>query len=467
MSTLALPVLLSLIGVATTPSGLATDQPWWLHFEDPTLEALVAEGLGQNLDLRTARARIDQAVAISRQSLSSLLPSVTFEVGASTSPYEAPVIPASPVAPGAIEEESEEDPAVIHNGSAMVNVRLNADLWGQRALDYRASRDDLLATREDVNAQALALANRIAAAYFDAITAAERIAVIEQQLESNRTFLALVEQRYEHGGASAVDILQQRQQIEATRAQLPINRIQLQTARQRLAVLIGRTPAADLPDLGCELRELPVVDLKGLPTASIDRPDLRAATARVDAAEDRRKSSVRGLLPRLSLNGQAGLKATYLEELEGEESWGVGAAITVPLFEGGRNYASIRQAEASATIAVGSLEQLELQVAQEVASARVQEEQLRLRLETVARQRQAAFLAHEEGRSRYAAGLDSYLSVLTSLGSLQQTALGLVQARRDRIDARIRLFEALGGSWTVDVTAAAVTTAFFMRGDRS
>src|SRR5260370_19939349 len=40
------------------------DQGWWQLYQDPTLQALIREALDNNLDVRIAAARIDQARAI-------------------------------------------------------------------------------------------------------------------------------------------------------------------------------------------------------------------------------------------------------------------------------------------------------------------------------------------------------------------------------------------------------------------
>jgi len=81
----------------------------------------------------------------------------------------------------------------------------------------------------------------------------------------------------------------------------------------------------------------------------------------------------------------------------------------------------------------------------------VTEEELDERLAALERQLEAAVAVAEESRARYAAGLTPYLTVLTAVNARQQAELTLLQARRERIDARIRLHEALGGRWTANL----------------
>src|SRR5689334_696478 len=52
------------------------DAPWWQVFDDPTLQALVREAIANNLDLRAAVARVEQARAQAGIAKSFLYPQV-------------------------------------------------------------------------------------------------------------------------------------------------------------------------------------------------------------------------------------------------------------------------------------------------------------------------------------------------------------------------------------------------------
>ena len=61
--------------------------------------------------------------------------------------------------------------------------------------------------------------------------------------------------------------------------------------------------------------------------------------------------------------------------------------------------------------------------------------------------------AYTEARALYAGGLTTYLTVLTALNTRHQSQLNVLSAHRDLIDARIDLYEALGGPWTDSLSA--------------
>ncbi len=49
---------------------------WWTAYGDPLIDALVRNALEHNTDLAIARARIDEAVAITRRTRASMFPSL-------------------------------------------------------------------------------------------------------------------------------------------------------------------------------------------------------------------------------------------------------------------------------------------------------------------------------------------------------------------------------------------------------
>lgn len=58
------------------------DQKWWRHFDDPTLDVLIAEAMINNKTLQIAEARVEEAWAGRRAARSLLLPQVGGSVGA-------------------------------------------------------------------------------------------------------------------------------------------------------------------------------------------------------------------------------------------------------------------------------------------------------------------------------------------------------------------------------------------------
>jgi multidrug efflux system outer membrane protein len=423
--------------------------PWWRDFNDPTLDKLIGDALKGNFDVKAAQERVHLAEAVSRRNLAPMLPAFSIDVGANILPLSSMQFQQPPTSGTDGSESAIEPPDVAYRGSALLKANLQADIWGRHYLNYSASQLDASAQSADRDAQAAQLASLIAEVYFDTLTAEARLALFTNQLENDQTLLSLMEKRFEFGQVNALEVLQQRQQVAAAQALLPNARAVLETGVQQLNLLTGRSATRPLPLNTQTLPELPKTPATGTPKDLIENlPALRSAVARVRAAEQRADSAFRGLLPKLSVSGEVGAQARYIFDFEGQESWGVGALLSIPLWEGGANHAAVDQANAEQRSAEYALTQSVLKAVTEVESALTREKSQREHFAAVQKQLEAANLAYEEATQRYLTGLDSYLNVLIALNSHQQAQLAVLQSQRDLIMSRVRLYHALGGPWT-------------------
>ncbi len=419
-------------------------EPWWQHLDDAVLSELLVQGIEENHDLQAAWARAEQARAAVQQAAAQLFPTLSFDASANMAPTESLGFLFGAGGAGG----TSEAPATYTSTTATLNARWQLDVWGRQLLQRKASVMDAEAASGDRAAQALALASRLAAAYYDLVAANARVAIVQRQIASNQALLDLAELRFREGQGSALDVLQQRQQLAATSTLLPQARLLVHTSEQQLAVLLGRDPASSHFEVGSVLPDWVGDPVVGTPEDLLkNRPDLQSALARYAAARARLRSTNRGALPSLAVSGKAGNQALYLTEFNDQWYWGVGATLSIPLFNGGRQMGTIRQARASERAAYHALYQAYLKAVQEVEQALVQEAELRAQVQAFRRQIDAATQALEESRARYVAGLTNYQSILTATNALQQAELNELSAHRQLVGARIQLRTALGGPW--------------------
>jgi len=295
----------------------------------------------------------------------------------------------------------------------------------------------------------LGLVTRIAAAYYDARMARAQLVIVEQQAQNNRILLELTRARYEGGDASGLDVLQQEARLAGSEARLPGARLQVTLSDQQLGALIGRTPGEGLPELVSDLPELSGVPGVGVPAQLIlARPDLRAASARVDAARLRRLSTTLGVLPTLGVSGSYGTQTIEIDEADEIDVWGFGVSASMPIFNGGAQLGRIKEARAGERAAADQLDQLVVQAIAEVEGTFAQENAASAVIEAQRVQLESSRLAFEEARIRYEGGLANYQQLLSALDVYQNAQLSMLSAQRDRIGARLALHEALGGQWT-------------------
>lgn len=430
--------------------GPISSAPWWTSFEDPTLSALMEEGLAQNGDLVAFNARVEQSDALARQSLAGVLPSLSVDVSTSTAPLDSLGFTFG------LDLTAQPDaPEVYHSGSGYLKASVPVDLWGKSTQTWIASRHDAAGMAGDRDAQLIALATRIGQAWIDLELARERLSLVEEQVAANEELLNIVQRRYDEGLITSLDLLQQQRQVASVRAQLPAAHANVRIATLQLNTLLGRPSATTVPEGGEGLPSLPPTPGLGSPEELLTtRPDLRAANSDELAAAARRKAAMRAMAPALTLTGQVGYQGIYISELNLQDLWGVGVALSVPIFSGGRNLGGAQAAQATERAAEASLGQLVLTATQEVEEALAREESALLTLDAVRSQERAAKASYDESRAQYERGLVDHLTVLSSLSTYQQAQVSSLSAERDLLVARIQLHDALGGTWTESVLAA-------------
>jgi len=265
-------------------------------------------------------------------------------------------------------------------------------------------------------------------------------------------FLRLVELRFSQGLASAVDVYQQRLQVESTRNQLPDARLSLDLAQNQLAVLLGKPPTKNAAFSKAELSALPPLPETGFPVQLLrKRPDVYAAELRLFSADRRLAVAVADQYPSLSISTALGIQSGSISDLFSNWFINLGANFLGPVFDGGRREAEVERNQAVLRERFRTWESALLEALREVEDALIQEKS---QLEIQAGIKEQIRLAEEtlnRSRTRYVYGLIDYLNVLTSLQALQNLQRSEIQVRGLILSNRIRLYLALGGTWTRDL----------------
>jgi outer membrane protein TolC len=451
-------------------------RPWWSQIEDPGLRTVLKEGLAANPDLLIADARVQLARAGTVSAISGLLPSVAFEVATQEAPTDGMGLnPAAASMPdygsafeslgallGGLATATGIDPTTVpdfssgstaalpetyRSSSTMLKGSWVLDVFGRQTMSTLAAHKDARAALRNRDAGMRGIAGQIGSAWYDLVAARQQVKIIEDQVRSARELLELVELRYENGEGTAIDVLQQRQQVARTEAMLPRAIASRVATHGRVAIAIGLAPSTDLPESD-DFPALGPAPSIGSPSRLVhDRSDIQAAVHQLESARLKRNASVSALLPTLTLTGQYGRQYLTLDDTEDLDTWGVGAVATVPLFAGGRTHAGIKAAKAGRDVATIQLRAAVLSAVQQVEAAIASDSAAIQTLEAVNRQAEAAAIALDQARIFYLQGLTPYLSVLAAQTANQAAQLSQVDARRGRMLARIQLHSALGGTW--------------------
>ncbi len=437
---------------------------WWMALEDPVLDDLIQKALDHNGDLRAGWARVDASEIQAQNAIAPLLPAVRFEAAGNVAPYNSlgfqfggfpsggftPQVPGAPLETQFAGVTKDRPPLVFFSGSALFKGQWQLDL-GRTVMNQRAASHDASAAENDVQQNQMVTARELTRAYFDLAAAKEQLTIIDQQIANQRTVLELTELRFDAGQSTAVDVLQQKQQLASTEALRPQAMTQVRILERQIGILIGTYESINVrtPERVPDLAPLSAV---GQPEDLAEgRADVRAAKQRIDAAEARSWAAMLNFLPTLAFTGQAGAQAFMVEDPKSQWVWGAGAVFTLPIFQSGQNIQGFRAAKANEAVSKEQYFQLRRRVVQAVEMARVREDEISKQLAATRTQRDAADKARQESLARFEAGLVTYPQVLIAEGQAFQAELTLLTQRRQLLAARIDLLDALGGAFTQGV----------------
>ena len=214
--------------------------------------------------------------------------------------------------------------------------------------------------------------------------------------------------------------------------------------------MLARYPSAAL-QLSADLPDLPADVPAGLPAELISRrTDVVAAERRLVASDARIRQAKAALYPRISLTGSAGTSSNEFGDLlDGDFSvWSIVGNLLQPLFQGGRLRAGVDLAKSQADMALAQYGQTVLSAYRDVESSLANERFLRQRQEALETATEQAVAARQLAEDQYANGIIDLITMLDARRSAFASESQLLTVRRERLDARIDLYLALGGGFS-------------------
>lgn len=435
----------------TTPADGAVPStgPWWSAFDDDALAALIEEALEHNHDLRAAVARLDQARATSTIARAGLLPSADVSLDARRQKINFIGFP--------IPNSSSD---VLTTRSTQLQLALNTrwelDLWGRIRSGQEAAIADLQAAELDLAALRESLAARVTTSWFLLLEARQQLELARRSEQSYRQNVEWIRQRYRSGLRTPLDLRLAESLVSSATALVARRQQQLDEASRQIEILLGRYPAGEL-DAAESLPALPPEIPGGLPAELLSRrPDVLRAERQLAASRARIREARASLYPRLALTASAGTSTEKLEDLlNGDFSvWSIAGNLVQPLFEGGRLRAQVRVAEAGEDQVLSAYANTLLTAFGEVEGALTAEHYLAVQEKSLREAHEQAREAQRLSRDQYRSGLSSLLIYLESQRQAIQAEQQWITVKRLRLEARVALHLALGGTFGQSIATA-------------
>lgn len=448
---------------ATNGQGASSSLPvqWWTVFADPALNKLQQQALANNPGVKAAAERLLQARAQLGISRANDGPQVNLGASVANSRTSAATPQAHALGGHAISG---------NQYTVGASMAYEVDLWGKlRRINEAAAAQVDVATL-DRDGVLLVLTSQVANTYWQWRGVNAEMAILQQSLASRQQSQQLVESRFGGGIGNELDV--SRARLESANAQADLAEVERQrnTLEHLLAVLVGSSPSQALaalqggasvaengPAAGTSrtpsadaLNEPPAIPA-GLPAQLLaQRPDLAQSVAQLRALNAQIGVAQSAFYPSLSLTGNFGFASQDLRDLAqgGSRQFSLGPlALSLPIFDGGRNQANLELAQSRYREALENHQTRLLNALREVEDALSDTEQKQKQSVLQAQAQQAALRAYAVAFARYEHGVSNYLDVTDAQRSALAAQRAAVQIRTQRYLAATAVARALGGGW--------------------
>ncbi|ARN80243.1 efflux transporter outer membrane subunit [Methylocystis bryophila] len=423
------------------------DPQWWRCFRDDELTSLEKRLAAQNLDLKTAAERVEQAGAERTVVASQGLPHLEAQ---STDVHERlsenGIFSRAVAAPGAPLTF-----AVLQQG---LNASWELDLFGKVRRAVEAQDATTLAAIENRRGIAISALAELAQNYVALRGTQAGLAIVERNLRVAEDNIRIVESRFANGVTTTLDLAQARSQRESIAEVLPVLRTREAEVINAIGLLLGLEPRA----LEGELRRPKAIPAPprqiavGLPSTLLQRrPDIGEAEARLHAALAEIGEAEAEFYPDVNLVGDFNVQSLTLKKLFRASStqWMLGPTVTLPIFQGGRLTGNLALKESRHREAAIEFQKTLLRAWKEVDDAMTAYAQAQKRRAAAARAAGQDRIALGVSRERYQQGLVDFLNVNASLTQLLRSENDLVESEVEMASQLVKLYRALGGGWEI------------------
>ena len=403
---------------------------------------LIQRGLAKNPDAAVAQARLEQAFALWKQSRWSLMPSVDLRYSQARTKQNFIGLPI----PGA---ENQVLSTQFQSYGLGLFANWELDLWGRLRAVKASDRAGLKAAEYDWQFYLLSLSSQIVKAWADAVIDERQWHLAEERSLQIERVVGRVKDRYANGletsrglDTTTLDWLNALQ--EATQ-----RRQRVETSRRILQALVGDFPTGAESLLGA----LPVYDTgvpSGLPSELLKRrPDILAASAKVEGSRQRLRATERELFPRISLTGSLGSSSPELQEVLSPDYsiWHLAGNATQSLFSRGLIRGRIAWRKAAAQEELAKYQSLILSAFKEVAVALQADVLLREQLGQSDKMLVIAKRDQNQAEQDFAKGLAGLYQVVQSRQKRLTQEIQSYEMKRQVFQNRVDLLMALGGGW--------------------
>ncbi len=423
---------------------------WKEFFTDPNLTVLIDTALRNNQDLNIILQEINIANNEVRARKGQYLPFVDItgragveKVGRYT--REGSVEANSEIAPG------QEFPDPLPDFMVAATVSWEVDIWNKLRNAKKSSVFSFLSTMEGKNFMVTNLISEIANAYYELMALDNQLQILKNNIEIQQNALKIV--RLQKSVAKVTELAVRRFEAEVLKNQSRQYLIQqdIVETENRINFLVGRFPQPIARNSETFIELKPDTIQAGIPLQLLqNRTDIRQAELALAAAKLDVKVAKAYFYPSLNISGVFGFEAfklTYLATKPESMFYALGAGLTGPLVNKNAIKANYYSANSRQIQAVYNYERTILKAYLEVANQLSNIDNMEKSLDLRSKQVQALTESIDISTRLFKSARADYMEVLLTQRDALESKFEFVETKKQRMNAMVNIYRALGGGW--------------------
>src|SRR5271157_4751087 len=408
---------------------------------DLTIDDALDRGLKYNLGLYLAARVTEQSSAARLRALTDLLPVVNGsfseedqKINLKQFGFAFPGFPSS-VGPFGISDLRATGAWTVLDFHSISNIQAASQNVKAAQFTYRDARDTVVTA--------------VSANYLLTIAQEWRVTATEAEMKTAQALFQLAEDQETAGLAPNIDTLRARVQLQAEREAVIQAQNDLEKQRIALARVIGlpvrqkfrlvnRVPYHPLPEMEIETAFTRALQM---------RSDYQAALAFLRAAQLSREAAWKQRLPSIGLAGEYGVLGYTPDAMA--PNWSAAATLRIPIFEGGKVEADVRQAEAILKQRQAQVDNLRGQIEQDVQDALLDLKAAAQQVEVAKLGQDLAVQALGQSQDRFAAGVTNNVEVIQAQQQLAAANEQYIAGLYAHNIAKVLLARAIGNAEAV------------------
>ncbi len=401
--------------------------PWKEIFRDPKLQALIEEGLANNVDMQAAVLRVEEAKTLLTSARLSFLPSIN-------------------IAPqGTLTKMGSSD--YVKAYTLPVAASWEVDLFGKLLNASRGQEAAYLQSRYSQQAVRSQLISGIANTYFTLLMLDRQVEITTETVDIYKENVRVMEAMKTAGMTTEAAVVQMKAVYHQVSSSLIDLKRQVREVENSLSVLLAKAPGT-IERGRLEEQTVPDNLMAGVPLQLLEnRPDVKIAEMTLASAYYTTNRARAAFYPGLNITATAGWTngSGITVSNPGQFMFQALASLAQPIFNNGKLIANLKVSKAEEKIAQMNYQQTVLQAGKEVSDALHLYDATNRKLEQDKAQVEQLAKAVDYTKALFQSAQSTYLEILSAQQSLLSAQLTEVSDNVQRMQAVINLYSAVGG----------------------